>query len=835
MMGDNRPLDHLRHMEFLNICLEDNLQPCPGTCPSEICSHPGPDEPCQEYAWPFDPPQSTRPDAHHGNSGMEPTRLEDCSFQGEARKTPASLRSVGDSCPLGSPQQNQSSSTQVVFWAGILQAQMCVLDLEEELEKTEGLRAELRCCIPPSSKDFLGDVDLSPSLPTADEDPEDDSSGPEEENQTWPKGQMPGSSPEWGAEEDSIFFDNPLFLESPCSDTSAEGECFSWGYPDGKTWPHSPETLDSPLQEGTGLWRPGSELCLGSNTADHGGCTTPPFPVPPYKMHPCMALGSTEEAPTVPLDQKGEDSQTPQSLSDLAPPILENLQTEDSSWPQELLISQNRGERDAGCFQEPMPCTLAPWGSQVSHLESGSPETEGRGSGPRPSPVSSQEGGSQVQLCNLKWPKDASHPSLLEKDELELSSLKKEETAEVPNLRQEVEYEDTARTEEAPAAQHQVHLTSAEGLPESLMPQAQSPEEFRRPSSGNKLANNIRNDKGAWNLALRLYQLNGFRKSEVAAHLQKKDEEDAARPEKDQPCASAGKISSPFLQMAHDPTMPTYKQGILARKMHHDADGKKTPWGKRGWKMFHTLLRGMALYFLKGEGHWLDGESLVGHMVDEPVGVHHSLASPATHYTKKPHVFQLRTADWRLYLFQAPTAKEMASWIARINLAAATHSAPPFPAAVGSQRRFVRPILPMSPAQSSLEEQHRSHENCLDAASDDLLDLQRKLPERRGRSRELEEYRLRKEYLEHEKTRYETYVQLLVARLHFPLGDLAMWEDQLGKEAEGTQDSKPSLKKSHSSPSLHQDEAPTTAKVKRNISERRTYRKIIPKRNRNQL
>lgn len=56
----------------------------------------------------------------------------------------------------------------------------------------------------------------------------------------------------------------------------------------------------------------------------------------------------------------------------------------------------------------------------------------------------------------------------------------------------------------------------------------------------------------------------------------------------------------------------------------------------------------------QGEGPWLDGQSLVGHLVDEPVGVHHSLASPATHYTKKPHVFQLRTADWRLYLFQAP-------------------------------------------------------------------------------------------------------------------------------------------------------------------------------------
>lgn len=26
------------------------------------------------------------------------------------------------------------------------------------------------------------------------------------------------------------------------------------------------------------------------------------------------------------------------------------------------------------------------------------------------------------------------------------------------------------------------------------------------------------------------------------------------------------------------------------------------PWGKRGWKMFHTLLRGMVLYFLKVAG-----------------------------------------------------------------------------------------------------------------------------------------------------------------------------------------------------------------------------------------
>lgn len=1006
MMGDNRPSDHLRPMEFLNIHLEDNLQPCPGTRPNEIRGPPGPSEPCQEGSWPFDPPESTRTDAHHGGSGVEPAHLGSYSFQGEAKQTPASLQPAGEHCSLGSPRQNQSSSTQVVFWAGILQAQMCVLDLEEELEKTEGLKAELRCCIPPPSKDFLGDVGLSPSLPKEDEDSGDDSSEPEKENQTWPRAHMPGSSPEWGAEEDSIFFDNPLFLESPGSDTSTEGECFSWGYPDSHPdmKHHSPQALDSPLPEGTGLWRPGSELDLGSSSAGHSGCATPPFPVPSYKLHPCLALGSTDGAPTVPPDQEGEtfledalspgspkapsvdheliqesdnfgfdlssatthpvQPWTPQSLSDLTPPTHEVLQTEDPSWPQEPLISQNGGERDAGCFQEPMPCTSAPWGSQASSLEPSCPESQDRSSGPRSSQVSSQEGSPQVELHSPKWPQDASHPLLLEKDESELSSLKKEETEEAPNLRQETECADPARTEEASATWHRVRSTSAEGLPESPAPQAQSPEEGWRPSSRDKMANDIRNDKGAWDLALRLYHLNGFRKSEVAAHLRKNndfsravaeaylsffqfegqsldralrgflqalvlsgetqererilyqfskrfhycnpgafpsvdsihtltcaimllntdlhgqnigksmscqefitnlnglqdgknfpkellkalywsirseklewavDEEDAARPEKDQPSPSAGKISSPFLQMAQDPTVPTYKQGILARKMHHDADGKKTPWGKRGWKMFHTLLKGMVLYFLKGEGHWLDGQSLVGHLVDEPVGVHHSLASPATHYTKKPHVFQLRTADWRLYLFQAPTAKEMASWIARINLAAATHSAPPFPAAVGSQRRFVRPILPMNPAQSSLEEQHRSHENCLDAASDDLLDLQRNLPDRRGRSRELEEYRLRKEYLEHEKTRYETYVQLLVSRLHFPLADLALWEDQVGKETEGPRELKPSLKKSHSSPSLHQDEAPTTAKVKRNISERRTYRKIIPKRNRNPL
>lgn len=1014
MMGDDSLSEHPKPMEFLSLSLGDDLRPCPGADLRETCGHPDPPEPCAEQTWSSEPPDSTKPDAPPGASGAEPVHLGSGSSQGGPRHKAAPPGSPRSSHPLGSPRQSQSTSTQVMFWAGILQAQMCVLDLEEELEKTEGLRAELRCCIPtapvelpafPSSPAGPRGSGLHPSLPT-EEASERDSSGPEGENPkpVWPREERPDSSPEWGAEEESVFFDNPLFLESPCSDTSASGAGFSWGFSDSRTdgrpGPQYPQTLEPPLPEGGVPWELGSEPDLGVGTADRSGHTTPPFPVPTYKPHffSWAVADTTEGTPEAPsgcgesetslgnscdptasaascVDKAWDAGPSPAIHPALpwALPSPEGWQTEEGpSWPRGPLLSQDRGDSDAECPQESAPCTLAPGspGSPASSPERGSPESESRGPGPRPSPVSSQEGSPRLwgplQGSSFpEWTLDASRPSLLETDGAKPSFLEKEEARDAPNPGKEVKSEGPARTPEAGAVvQPGPHLTSTEGLPESPKPQAQSPEEGQRPQAGDKLANGVRTDKVAWNLASRLYHLEGFRKSEVAAYLQKNndfsravaeeylsffqfggqsldralrvflqalvlsgetqererilyqfskrfhycnpgvfssadsvhtltcaimllntdlhgqnigksmtcqefitnlnglcdggnfpkellkafywsirseklewavDEEDAAGPEKAQLSPAAGKMNKPFLQLAQNPMAPTYKQGILARKMHHDADGKKTPWGKRGWKMFHTLLRGMVLYFLKGEDHCPAEESLVGQMVDEPVGVHHSLATPAIHYTKKPHVFQLRTADWRLYLFQAPTAKEMSSWIARINLAAATHSAPPFPAAVGSQRRFVRPILPVGPAQSSLEEQHRSHENCLDAASDDLLDLQRNLPERRGRSRELEEYRLRKEYLEYEKTRYETYVQLLVARLHYPSDDLDLWEEQLGREAGGTQEPKPSLKKSHSSPSLHQDEAPTTAKVKRNISERRTYRKIIPKRNRNQL
>ncbi|CAM4685490.1 unnamed protein product [Lepidochelys olivacea] len=290
---------------------------------------------------------------------------------------------------------------------------------------------------------------------------------------------------------------------------------------------------------------------------------------------------------------------------------------------------------------------------------------------------------------------------------------------------------------------------------------------------------------------------------------------------------SSRKKSNPFLTLTQDAKATTYKEGQLARKVHAEADGKKTPWGKRGWKTFYTVLKGMVLYFLKDETR-VDVPGM-----EEPIGVHHALAERASKYNKRPHVFRLQTADWRIFLFQALSAEEMSSWISRINLVAAMFSSPPFPAAVGSQRKFIRPILPTAQSRSSLEEQHQAHEGWMDKFSDELGEHQRNLPDKRGRGRDLEEYRLRKEYLLYEKRRYETYVRLLEARLSGGSEELEQWEAWLG--GSGSADEGLGLIKSHSSPSLNLDPPPAGVKVKRNISERRTVRKIIPKRNKQLL
>ncbi|XP_061545542.1 LOW QUALITY PROTEIN: PH and SEC7 domain-containing protein 1 [Phycodurus eques] len=220
-----------------------------------------------------------------------------------------------------------------------------------------------------------------------------------------------------------------------------------------------------------------------------------------------------------------------------------------------------------------------------------------------------------------------------------------------------------------------------------------------------------------------------------------------------------------------------YKSGFLVRKVHADADGKKTARGKRGWKSFYATLKGRVLYLQKDE--YGAERPLTEDDVKNAVSVHHALAMRAADYAKRPNVFYLRTADWRVFLMQAPSSDDMRSWITRINVVAATFSAPPFPAAVGSQKRFSRPLLPGSGTKLSQEEQAASHEARFRAASSELDELVGGAAERKVKGREPDEQKARREYLEFEKTRYGTYAVLLRAKMSAGEEDSAAFEARL--------------------------------------------------------
>ncbi|KAJ8408697.1 hypothetical protein AAFF_G00253320 [Aldrovandia affinis] len=300
--------------------------------------------------------------------------------------------------------------------------------------------------------------------------------------------------------------------------------------------------------------------------------------------------------------------------------------------------------------------------------------------------------------------------------------------------------------------------------------------------------------------------------------------------------APARSKSNPFQDVPHDAGAAVFKQGFLTRKAHADIDGKRTPWGKRSWKTFYAVLKGLVLYLQKDESSsdWQSAE--------EVISVHHSLAEPAVGYTRRPHVFRLQTADWRVYLLQAASVEQVTSWMWRINLASALYSSPPFPAAVGSQKRFSRPILPAKASPLTLESKQQSHSRMLESFCVDLDLLQHNPPDpRRAKTRDLEEHRVREEYLQHERTRYALYLQTLEVwralggEVGGPAGvdELELFDRELRSDLP-EEPEQAGLKKAYSSPSLDQDMAPPTeVKVKRNVSERQVYHKpIIPRRNR---
>ncbi|XP_031980456.1 PH and SEC7 domain-containing protein 2 isoform X2 [Corvus hawaiiensis] len=286
--------------------------------------------------------------------------------------------------------------------------------------------------------------------------------------------------------------------------------------------------------------------------------------------------------------------------------------------------------------------------------------------------------------------------------------------------------------------------------------------------------------------------------------------------------ASAKKVtrivdsSNPFLDIPQALNAVTYKHGVLTRKTHADMDGKRTPRGRRGWKKFYAVLKGTVLYLQKDE--YKPDKDLSEVDLKNAIRVHHALATKASDYSKKSNVLKLKTADWRVFLFQAPSKEEMLSWILRINLVAAIFSAPAFPAAICSMKKFCRPLLPSSMTKLCQEEQLRSHENKMKQIADELAEHKLHPVEKSLKSKEAEEYRLKEHYLIFEKSRYETYINLLCMKIKVGTDDLERIETSFFKvEADDI-----ALRKTHSSPSLSQGHMSLSCKAEKDILEQNT-------------
>ncbi|XP_064595518.1 PH and SEC7 domain-containing protein-like isoform X3 [Liolophura sinensis] len=245
--------------------------------------------------------------------------------------------------------------------------------------------------------------------------------------------------------------------------------------------------------------------------------------------------------------------------------------------------------------------------------------------------------------------------------------------------------------------------------------------------------------------------------------------------------------TNPFLNIP-DPSKATeYKKGYVMRKCCMDADRRRTPFGKRGWKMYFATLRDMILYLHKDDHGFKKGNLVES--ANNAIRIHHALATKATDYTKKQHVFRLQTCDWAEYLFQTSDSKELQAWIDTINLVAASLSAPPLPGGVGSQAKFQRPLMPSSYTKLNLRQQLNHHE-------EQVIDLERQLqehhkypPEKGSKHRIIQDYTEKETYLEHELKRFRTYVYLLQSKMAaFPELEPSLVETSIGEVDERLHD-----------------------------------------------
>ncbi|XP_055385023.1 PH and SEC7 domain-containing protein isoform X2 [Condylostylus longicornis] len=219
--------------------------------------------------------------------------------------------------------------------------------------------------------------------------------------------------------------------------------------------------------------------------------------------------------------------------------------------------------------------------------------------------------------------------------------------------------------------------------------------------------------------------------------------------------------NNPFLDAPPSSAAIEYKKGYVMRKSCYEPNYKKTPFGKRSWKMFYCTLRDLVLYLHKDEHGFR--KSQMSDNLHNAIRIHHALATKASDYTKKQHVFRLQTADQSEYLFQTSDSKELQSWIDTINYVCAAFSAPPLEGGVGSQKRFQRPLLPSTHTKLLIKEQLRSHEEQVTQLENTLTEHKKGPIPNKGLP--LQNYKEKENYLNYELKRYKTYVSILNAKM----------------------------------------------------------------------
>ncbi|KAE9414608.1 hypothetical protein Angca_006226, partial [Angiostrongylus cantonensis] len=237
---------------------------------------------------------------------------------------------------------------------------------------------------------------------------------------------------------------------------------------------------------------------------------------------------------------------------------------------------------------------------------------------------------------------------------------------------------------------------------------------------------------------------------------------DFEKPTKGKSASRRSFISRQLVLEVDPESQVEYKCGYIMRKCLYEADGAKTPFGRRGWKEWYARLRGLVLYLGRDDS---DKKRSRYEMFNNAILLHHGFAEPAKDYKKKQFIFRLRTADLGEFLFQTVSQAEVDDWVTQINFACARFSSRALPPPACSGGAFSRARLPKLPSSAPLVQQLKAHECAASELQEQLIRVRQEAPPLKAKGRPVEEFFFKERYLTQEIHRYETYCQLLRSRL----------------------------------------------------------------------